>query len=149
MCSKTFRSNKTDGTPVKTEKLEIDMQTYSNTHNDTLDCDNIEYFPVTLGADKYPLSPKNFTLTTKLKDQSKCGPKDQNSFSVLQKEILSRNNRERLNFKINVPQDGLVSFGIWARIYARDVDHNKAVTEEDVQKFNTLLDQIFSSTDSD
>ncbi|PZC83541.1 hypothetical protein B5X24_HaOG207524 [Helicoverpa armigera] len=29
------------------EKLEIEMNTYRNTYNDTLDCNNIEYFPVT------------------------------------------------------------------------------------------------------
>lgn len=121
------------------------MQTYRNTYNETLDCDNIEYFPVTLRYNKFPLSSKNFTYTTKLKDQSKCEPNDQNTFSVLQKEIMNRNNRERINFKINVPQNEVVAFGIWGRIYNRDVDHNKGASEEDIQNFNTLLDEIFSS----
>ncbi|KAJ8711351.1 hypothetical protein PYW07_008593 [Mythimna separata] len=137
-----YRFNKTETTTI--EKLEIEMQTYRNTYNDTLDCDNIEYFPVSVRYNKFPLSPKNFTYTTKLKDQS-CEPKDQNTFSVLQKEILSRNSRERLNFKINVPQKELIAFGIWGRIFNRDIDHNKGASEEDLQKFNTLLDEIFSS----
>uniref|UniRef100_A0A2A4K2W7 CN hydrolase domain-containing protein n=1 Tax=Heliothis virescens TaxID=7102 RepID=A0A2A4K2W7_HELVI len=127
------------------QKLEIEMNTYRNTYNETLDCNNIEYFPVTVRYNKFPLSPKNFTFTSKSKDQSKCGQKDQNRLSILQKEIITRNSRERLNFKINVPQRELIAFGIWGRIYTRDVDHNKEPSHDDVQKFNTLLDDIFSS----
>ncbi|XP_049699303.2 vanin-like protein 1 isoform X2 [Helicoverpa armigera] len=129
------------------EKLEIEMNTYRNTYNDTLDCNNIEYFPVTVRYNKFPLSPKNFTFTSKEKDQSKCEQKEQNRLSILQKEIISRTKRERLNFKINVPQRELIAFGIWGRIYTRDVDHNKEPSDDDVQKFNTLLDDLFSSDD--
>lgn len=124
------------------------MNTYRNEYNGTLRCDNIEYFPVSCRYNKFPLNPTNFTYTTKSKDQLNCEPKDQiyqNSVSVLQKEIFIKNNRERLNFKINVPQTDLVSFGIWGRVYTRDVDHNKATSEEDVRKFNTILDNIYKT----
>lgn len=138
-----YRFNKQE--EIKVEKLEIEMRTHENTYNDTLQCDNIEYFPVTVRYNKFPLSPKNFTYTVKEKDQQQCEPDDQNTISVLQQEILNRKSRETLRFKINVPQNELVAFGIWGRVYTRDVDHNKGASEEDIQSFNTLLDDIFSS----
>ncbi|KAF9805750.1 hypothetical protein SFRURICE_009382 [Spodoptera frugiperda] len=138
-----YRFNKQE--EITVEKLEIEMRTHDNTYNDTLQCDNIEYFPVTVRYNKFPLSPKNFTYTVKEKDQQQCEPDDQNTISVLQQEILNRKSRETLRFKINVPQNELVAFGIWGRVYTRDVDHNKGASEEDIQSFNTLLDDIFSS----
>ncbi|CAH0696824.1 unnamed protein product [Spodoptera exigua] len=138
-----YRFNKQE--EVTIEKLEIEMRTHQNTYNDTLQCDNIEYFPVTVRYNKFPLSPKNFTYTVKQKDQQQCESKDQNTISVLQQEFFNKKDRDTLNFKINAPQNEIVAFGIWGRIYTRDVDHNKEASQEDIQSFNTLLDDIFSS----
>ncbi|XP_075983847.1 vanin-like protein 2 isoform X2 [Anticarsia gemmatalis] len=147
-----YRFNKIEETVI--ESLEIEMNTYSNSYNETLDCENIEYFPLSMRYNKFPLSPTNYTfyMTTKDEPQEKCGSGESNVLSVFQNTILAKENkdsRSTIQYKIERPQSELVAFGIWGRLYTRDVDHNtrRKVTDEDVAKFNTILDRIYATDD--
>lgn len=122
------------------------MTTYRHQYNQTLHCDNIVYFPVSFQANKFPLSRTNVTFIDQGPDGKIFNHLSQmNSLNEIQncgieKEISGR---EHVTFKINKPQDELVSFGIFGRMYTKDVDHNTPVTDEDIQKFNTILDIIY------
>lgn len=139
------------------------MRTYNHQYNDTLKCDNVIYFPVSFTASKFPLASANVTyIDTKLNDVSnEIQDEDTNTADVWKiqenddksevckslEKITTNNKRDHVVFKINAPQDELQSFGVWGRIYTRDVDHNKDVSEEDMQTFNNILDLIYDTSD--
>lgn len=118
------------------------MTTYRSQYNTTLDCDNIVYFPLSIRNNMFPLGPKNYSFI------------DQNNNKILtahygvesQNEVdLEDESRTRMIFKLNKPQKDLVSFSIWGRIFSRDVDHNKHITEEDKQQFMDILNVIYGN----
>ncbi|KAI5635486.1 carbon-nitrogen hydrolase domain-containing protein [Phthorimaea operculella] len=114
-CSYKFdRTSKT----VELEELSIEMRTHKLQYNNTLHCNNVVYYPSSFTINHFPLSHDNFTFTRDIPENK------------------ITHHREKINMKINKPQDELVAFGIWGRIYNRDVDHNvKEVSEEDIQKY--------------
>lgn len=139
------------------------MGTYSHQYNSTLQCDNVIYFPVSFTASKFPLAPINVTFidarNVPNEDSNKIDLWRQNGEEneVNEETVCKKrdddnnmsNNAERyhISFKINAPQDQLESFGIWGRIYARDVYHTKDTSEEDIQAFNNILDVIYEASD--
>lgn len=142
-----FRFNKTE--EVVIEELELEMRTYRKQYNSTLQCDDIEYYPLSMQNNKFPLSPKNFTYTAKIGDTTafpKCESKKHEEVSVFQQEIIEKNAKETLKYKINQAQNGLMAFGVWGRLFHKDVDHNKGITDEDVEHFNTILDRIYAGS---
>lgn len=96
------------------------MTSYRKQYNDTLKCDNIAYYPVSLRNNKFPLSPKNFSYIDK-----------QNSLN--DNEIRETKDREHIDFRIKSPQDELIAFGVWARIFTRDDKNNYTPTEQDIR----------------
>lgn len=94
------------------------MTTYRLHYNTSLKCDNIVYYPSSFRNSKFPLSPQNFTYTDSRNNAAteNCG-------------------REHITYKLKVPQDDLVSFGIWGRVFTKDVDfsHNP-ITEEEMKR---------------
>lgn len=126
------------------------MHTYGQKYNRRLDCEDVIYFPLSFRYNKFPLSPENFTyVSTKLDNKAdfpKCEAQTKNDISAFQKDILNKNAKETLVFKLNRAQNELVAFGIWGRLYNRDIDHNKEVTDEDIEKFETILDHIYGES---
>ncbi|XP_049879631.1 vanin-like protein 1 isoform X2 [Pectinophora gossypiella] len=123
-CGHKFdRADKT----VEIEELEIEMTTYRNQYNGTLKCDNVVYFPSSMRSSKFPLSSKNFTFI----DSTQNGDAKQNG------------GRERIVYKITAPQDDLVTFGIWGRVYTRDVNHDIETSEEDIQNYIEIENIIY------
>ncbi|KAI8442263.1 hypothetical protein MSG28_005831 [Choristoneura fumiferana] len=115
-CAYRFGKNETH---IEIKELEIEMSTLRNQYNKTLQCDNVVYFPSSFRINKFPLSPVNYTYSESSQNEIETG------------ELPKTNGREKIMYKINAPQDELMSFAIWGRIYVRDVDHNTEVTEED------------------
>ncbi|XP_072934498.1 vanin-like protein 2 isoform X2 [Epargyreus clarus] len=105
------------------EELEILMTTYRHHYNSSLQCDDVVYFPSTLRNNKFPFDPKNVTFI------------DNTQITDLENSITDScvNEKGTVLFKLNVPQNQLVSFGIWGRLYNRDVNLLKNVTQEDVE----------------
>ncbi|XP_026740918.1 vanin-like protein 3 [Trichoplusia ni] len=139
------RYSKDNENPI--QELEIDMKTYRNEYNTSLHCNNIQYFGLSFGNNHFPLSPKNYTFTMSAKDKCESASSNQNSISAFQKEIISKNKREKINYKLETPQSDLVAFGVLGRLYVRDVDHNLEATAEDLQQYYTLLDEIYGLSD--
>lgn len=131
------------------EELEIEMKTYAPQYNKTLSCDNIQYFPVSFRYNKFPLSSKNYTYTTKLEQNEccTCNSDKEKVLSVFQTSILNANMNEIIKFKIEAPQSELVAFGIWGRVYDRDIHPDHSVTDEDVQGFINLMDRIYRANE--
>nr|XP_013189651.1 unnamed protein product [Amyelois transitella] len=115
------------------EELQIEMTTYSHRHNSTLDCDNIVYFPVSLRINKFPLDSRNFTYT------------ELNQDGV---NTLDKSGREKIIYKINAPQNDLISFGVWGRIYDKDVSGPTEVTEEDRSNYIHIENIIYKVSES-
>lgn len=170
----TFRFNLNE-TKSGIQELEIKMRTYSHQYNRTLGCDNIVYFPVSFTTSKFPLAPTNVTfidardgeLSVEIlktnEDSNKVNVcrvngeevgesgkefEEKNEVCEEREKITLRNvERDHVSFKINAPQNGLAAFGIWGRIYSRDVDHRKDVSEEDIQAFDNFLDNIYEASE--
>lgn len=138
---------------AEVDKLEIEMTTYKNSYNSTLQCDNIVYFPLSFIDNKFPLEPANYTYTVKSENNNDVCIKE-NSFEDIKNEESKmhvfkgkKSNREKIVYKLEKPQKSLVAFGVWGRIYTRDIDHTKTMTEEDLKQFQTMLDIIYSDKD--
>ncbi|KOB75417.1 Vanin-like protein 1, partial [Operophtera brumata] len=157
-CLYRFDSKKTKS---GIQELEIKMTTYSHQYNRTLGCDNVVYFPVSFTASKFPLAQTNVTYidardgelsneihqmnedlnkvnvwTVNAKEVGEKGKELEEHMEVCEKhekETSRHVERDHVSFKIKTPQNELVAFGIWGRIYTRDVDHRKDVSEEDIQ----------------
>ncbi|XP_073948409.1 vanin-like protein 2 isoform X2 [Choristoneura fumiferana] len=129
-CAYRFGKNETH---IEIKELEIEMSTLRNQYNKTLQCDNVVYFPSSFRINKFPLSPVNYTYSESSQNEIETG------------ELPKTNGREKIMYKINAPQDELMSFAIWGRIYVRDVDHNTEVTEEDVQNYLNIEDIIYGT----
>lgn len=108
------------------------MSTLRNHYNKTLQCDNVVYFPSSFRINKFPLRPVNYSYSESSQNEIEGGK-------------LSKPSREQITYKINAPQDDLMSFAIWGRIYVRDVDHNTEVTEEDIQNYHNIEDIIYGT----
>lgn len=125
------------------------MRTYTHQYNSTLKCDNIVYFPMSIRANKFPLSAKNITFND-VKQQTET-EKHNGEITFIEINDIENNGkkiaREEVTFKINESQDELMAFGIWGRIYTRDVDHNKKVTEKDIIDFNNVMEEIYRTND--
>lgn len=133
------------------------MRTHKNFYNDSLKCDNIVYFPISFTDNKFPLDPKNYTYTIKSHKINNQNTDDctisKDMKSDLGKSHVSKlfedDGHENITYKLKKPQKGLTAFGVWGRIFTRDVDHSKVLTDVDVKKFETILDVIYSATDND
>lgn len=138
------------------------MKTYSHQYNSTLSCDNVVYFPVSFTARKFPLAPTNITFIDKrsVETPNEISKANENTIAFWNlNEKDSENDKDgevcekktniqdHVSFKINKPQDELFTFGVWGRVYLRDVDHNKHISEDDIQGFNNILDVIYEAGD--
>lgn len=118
------------------EELEIKMTSYSKHYNATLKCDDIIYYPISLRNNKFPLSPKNFTyqITNKYSDSTKNTD-----------DIEMNADREHIAYKLNAPQQELASFGIWGRVYTRDVKTKYNPSKEDKEKYIEIENVIYNT----
>ncbi|CAB3220552.1 unnamed protein product [Arctia plantaginis] len=143
-----YRFNHTEEATI--EELEIEMNTYGQKYNRSLECEDVVYFPLSFRYNKFPLSPENFTYgSTKLNNKSdfpECEIPSKNDISIFQNDVLNLNAKETLIYKLIRSQNELVAFGIWGRLYNRDKDHNKGVTDEDIEKFETILNHIYGES---
>ncbi|GBP44017.1 Vanin-like protein 2 [Eumeta japonica] len=110
------------------DEIEIEMNTYKHRYNDTLQCANVVYFPSTFQRNKFPLNPSNFSFVEKYQDG----------------DAKENGGKERITMKLAAPQMDLVTFGVWGRIYDRDVDHNAQVTDEDRQQYTQIENVIYT-----
>lgn len=103
------------------------MSTLPNTYNDTLQCSNLEYYPVSLRIDKFPLDSTNFTYTesTKIKQGS-----------------------EVITYVLKAPQNELITFGIWGRLFDKDDTPHQDFTEEDVTNYINIENIIYKDSES-
>ncbi|XP_026488914.2 vanin-like protein 2 isoform X3 [Vanessa tameamea] len=131
-----YRFKKTEENIV-VEKLEIEMTTYSKHYNSTLNCDDIMYYPTSMRNNKFPLNPINFTYTMNET------PKE----SEENNEILKQRSRENITYKLNSPQNELVSFGIWGRIFNRDGKILYNPSKDDINKYIEIENHIFDIGD--
>ncbi|XP_068623393.1 vanin-like protein 1 isoform X1 [Battus philenor] len=119
------------------EELEIEMTTHRLHYNSTLQCSDIVYYPVSMRNDKVPVRPKNFTFVVDSKVDSQNVPSSDNNIDA------NLNRKERITYKLNAPQTGLVAFGVWGRIFNRDVGYHKEPTEDDLRNYMEIEDWIF------
>lgn len=117
------------------------MKTYHKRYNSTLKCNDIEYFPISIRNNKFPLNPKNFSFS----ESSKRGLLSRTDNSLGQIETF-----ENVKYKLKSPQIGLFSFGIWGRIYYKDDSPiYKKITKEDVKKYIEIEDIIYGDKKKD
>ncbi|XP_028172897.1 vanin-like protein 2 isoform X1 [Ostrinia furnacalis] len=133
------------------EELEISMTTYSYQHNSTLDCDNVVYYPTSLRNNKFPLQPLNYTFTKSKNGAERLDVCSQNGVNTnggnLYNDVLENSKLEDLSYKLNSAQNEIVSFGIWGRLYNRDVNPVENVSEEDVNNYIEIENVIFNAAD--
>ncbi|XP_063368490.1 vanin-like protein 2 isoform X1 [Cydia amplana] len=129
ICAYRFNKNETD---VEITELQIDMSTIRKQYNKTLQCNNVVYFPSSFRINKFPLSSSNFTYIDSTDDENEVQPD-------------KKTGREKITYKINTPQKELMSFGIWGRVYVKDVDHSTEVNDEDVQNYLKIEDVIYGT----
>lgn len=122
------------------------MTTYRYQYNTSLDCDNVVYYPSTLRNNKFPLHPHNFTFvkSTQNGDFPQNGANTQNGGT---QNVRSENDRELVSLKLKNPQNELITFAIWGRLYVRDVNPVKDVTEEDVNSYIEIENVIYNHGD--
>ncbi|XP_052752109.1 vanin-like protein 2 isoform X1 [Galleria mellonella] len=114
---------------VEFEELRIEMTTYRHHYNKSLNCDDVVYFPISLRNNKFPLSPVNFTFV----DSSQKGW-EQNNFG-----------RGRITYELKSRQNELISFGIWGRIYNKDVNAIRDISDEDRKKYIEIENTIYNA----
>ncbi|XP_059050818.1 vanin-like protein 2 [Achroia grisella] len=114
---------------VEFEELRIEMTTYRHQYNQSLDCDDVVYFPNSIRNNKFPLSSNNFTFL----DSTQNGARNTNG------------GRGRVIYELKSRQNELVSFGIWGRIYTKDVNTIGEVTEEDLNHYNEIENIIYGT----
>lgn len=56
-----------------------------------------------------------------------------------------QNGRANLKMELNNRQDNIVTFGIYGRLYYKDVVHEVLITDVDVQAYRDFENRIFSS----
>ncbi|XP_041971885.1 vanin-like protein 2 isoform X2 [Aricia agestis] len=123
-CPYRFKHNEEN---YEIDELEISMTTYRDHYNTSLHCSDIEYYPVSLRNNKFPLSPKNFTFT---------GTEKMNSISEVKGGFTN------LSFKMSKPQNDIVAFGVWGRLYNRDGGPGEK-REDDVANYIELEEVIY------
>lgn len=109
------------------------MTSYANRYNTTLRCENVVYFGSTLQINKFPLHPSNYSFNEK----------NRNALKPL------GIGRETISLKLKSPQDSLITFGIWGRLYTKDVDHIGNINEDDLIEYQILENNIFDKSTSD
>ncbi|XP_050353057.1 vanin-like protein 2 isoform X3 [Nymphalis io] len=129
-----YRYNKTEENVV-IEELVIEMTSYRKHYNNTLKCDDILYYPVSMRNNKFPLNPKNFTYKM---DETRKDLEENN-------EIIKHNGREHITYKLNSPQNELVSFGIWGRMFNRDGEIIYNPSKDDVHKYIEIENIIYNT----
>lgn len=102
------------------------MTTYRQQYNGTLKCNNVVYFPVSLQSNRFPLQSKDFMYS------------DENGRH-------KQDGRAHLTIELNHSQNDIVAFGIYGRLYNKDVVHQKITTENDIQAYREFEDRIFFS----
>ncbi|XP_034828263.1 vanin-like protein 2 isoform X2 [Maniola hyperantus] len=115
-----YRLNKTEELNIKIEELEIEMTSHRSHYNNTLKCDDVVYYPISLRNNKFPLNPQNYTFRI---DQNR------HFYTLIDNEI-TQNDQQFVTYRLNSPQTELLSFGIWGRIYEED---SKEVIYENVE----------------
>ncbi|XP_053617655.1 vanin-like protein 1 [Plodia interpunctella] len=113
---------------VEFEELQIEMTTYPHRHNSSLDCENIIYYPVSLRINKFPLDSHNFTYS----ESNQNGDNENGG-------------REKISYKLNAPQNDLIAFAVWGRIYDKDISGSYHVTEEDESNFSQFENMIYKT----
>lgn len=100
------------------------MTTYRRQYNNTLECSNVVYFPVSMQSNRFPLQSKDFKYS------------DQNC-------LREQDGRAHLKIELNHSQRNIVTFGIYGRLYNKDVVHQRIITENDIQAYQEFEDRIF------
>lgn len=100
------------------------MTTYREQYNNTLQCSNVVYYPVSMQSNRFPLETEAF----KYSDQN--GEREQNG-------------RANLKMELNKNQDNIEAFGIYGRLYYKDIVHKRIITDAEVQMYIEFEDQIF------
>ncbi|KAM3964073.1 vanin-like protein 1 [Aphomia sociella] len=115
---------------VEFEELHIEMTTYKHRYNNSLHCNDVVYFPVSLRNNKFPLSPSNYTFV----DSTQNGG-----------EANENGGRGRISSNLKTTQNELISFGIWGRLYNKDVNFANDVTEEDINNYHQIENIIYNA----
>lgn len=108
------------------------MTSYGKHYNSTLKCNDIVYFPESLQNNKFPLHPKNITYNVE-------------NINEFESTNAINSDRMRMTYKINTPQNDLISFGIWGRIYTRDGKVITISTKEDIRRYQQIESVIYDS----
>ncbi|XP_004928913.2 vanin-like protein 1 isoform X1 [Bombyx mori] len=114
-CAQRYKNEESN---VEIENLVIEMTTFKNTYNETLQCDNMLYLPISVRVNKLPLDPTNYTFVEESPITSNGSEKTKNEATAT---IIDRT---KFLFKLNKPQTDLVAFGIWGRLFLNDFDHS-------------------------
>ncbi|XP_039752373.1 vanin-like protein 2 isoform X2 [Pararge aegeria] len=119
---------------VEVQELDIKM-IYRKHYNSTLKCNDVEYFPISIRKNLFPLDPSNFSYK---EDQIENEEYEDNL-----NEIKPNEERVQITNKINSPQTALISFGIWGRVFDRDGTILTNFSEEDIQKYIEIENAIY------
>ncbi|CAG4933177.1 unnamed protein product [Colias eurytheme] len=112
------------------QDIEIEMSSHSFNYNSTLKCNDVEYYAVSFRNNKFPLNPSNYTIQVKQDGESDT----QNGGKIT------------LLYKLKEPQNDLVSFGIWGRVYSEDNKPEVDFTTEDLNSYNEIENVIYGLT---
>jgi hypothetical protein len=126
------------------KELEIRMTTYPNQHNTTLDCSNVVYCPSSMRYNKFPLLTKDFIYR-----KSSQIDNDINENGVENYDGVIKVPREEILYKIVEPQNELVSFAVWGRMYLRDVNGETDTSDEDIKNYLEIENRIYKHTDEE
>lgn len=116
------------------------MSTYSYQHNSSLDCDNVVYYPSSLQINKFPLNPQNYTFVKSSHNRDYAQNSLENDINISNE----RNDREHVTLSLKEPQNELISFSIWGRLYVRDVNNISEVSNEDVNNYIEIENIIYN-----
>ncbi|KAL4711853.1 hypothetical protein ACJJTC_006022 [Scirpophaga incertulas] len=123
------------------EELEIKMTTYPSQYNSSLSCDNTVYYPNSMRYNKFPLRSNDFIYEKSQNGRLASRGNKQDGANTKSKP------REQILYKLMTPTKELISFGIWGRLYLRDIYAHKEITEEDLKNYVEIENVIYSNAD--
>ncbi|XP_045771210.1 vanin-like protein 2 isoform X2 [Maniola jurtina] len=123
---------RSDEDVVEIQELQIKMA-YHRHYNTTLKCNDIEFFPISLRNNMFPLNPANFTY--------KEDPLETKDY---EKNSNENDGPVEITNKIKSPQTEIISFGIWGRVFNRDGKILKDFSKEDIEKYIEIENIIYN-----
>ncbi|XP_045771206.1 vanin-like protein 2 isoform X1 [Maniola jurtina] len=134
-----YRFN-TEETNTEIEELEIELTSYRSHYNNTLKCDDVIYYPISLRNNKYPLNPQNYTFRI---DQTR------HFYTLTDNNEIIQDDQQSITYRLNSPQIELLSFGIWGRIYGEDSKVGKEVVNENVEPHAEIKNSLLGDQKAD